>query len=59
MVQVLWRNECIYRTEDGGCRKLYISCPLFVEDATDLGCGGVCIEYDIEESEEDDENATS
>ena len=56
---MLWRNECIFRTEDGDCRKLYISCPLFVEDATDLGCGGVCIEYDIEESEEDNENATS
>ena len=49
-------NECINRTEDGGCKKLYIYCPLIIQDATDLGCGGVCVEYDTEESKESEVN---
>ncbi len=42
-------NECIYRTEDSGCKKLYIFCPKIINDAADLGCGGVCVEVEIEE----------
>ena len=39
------KNECIYKTTDGGCSKKFICCPNFVTDATDLGCGGVGYEY--------------
>ena len=43
------RNECINRTLDGGCRKLYVACPEFILDVTELGCGGVCCEFEIED----------
>lgn len=50
------RNECINRTLDGGCRRLYVACPEFVFDVTELGCGGVCCEFDIEDEEDEDDN---
>ena len=48
------RNECINRTLDGGCRRLYVYCPEFILDVIELGCGGVCCEFDIEDEEDED-----
>ena len=50
------RNECINRTLDGGCRRLYVSCPEFILDVTELGCGGVCCEFDVEDEEDEDKD---
>lgn len=56
-------NDCIYLVDDGnltsgGCCKCYCSCPYYIKDNMDLGCGGYCYETsnDTEEDKEDDNN---
>lgn len=51
-------NDCIYLVNDGsstsgGCCKCYCSCPYFIRDNMDLGCGGCC--YETPDTEEDNE----
>lgn len=43
------KNDCTNLVNDGlpgsgGCIRCYCSCPYYIRDNMDMGCGGVCYE---------------